>query len=163
MQIAQRDFFESDRRTKAESFSRLYGAARRFHRHRTSLDTQAELVGAVAEALWQHLGKYAASTVEQDVGRADFWRNVCKVRVATQEGRDVGGYIVLHGELKALWCDEAGWGSVLVNSAVADGAVRLQCFDGYLVRLYSQFDFVVVKREPNWVHGEPDLVYMERK
>lgn len=160
MHIAERNFFEADKRTKAESFARLFGAARRFHRHRTSLDTYAELVGAVADAYWLYMGMQVPA--ERAAAKLSFWRHACKVRVATQEGRDVGGYIVLHGELKALWCDEAGWGTVLVQSAVDDGAVRLQCFDGYLVRLYSQFDFKVVKREPNWVHGEPDLVFMER-
>lgn len=161
MHIAERNFFEADKRTKAESFSRLFGAARRFHRHRTSLDTYAELVGAVADALWAHRNKaHPAQSLATTL--STFYNHVCKVRVATQAGVDIGGYIVLDGELKALWCDEAGWGTVLVQSAVDDGAVRLQCFDGYLVRLYSQFDFKIVKREPNWVHGEPDLVYMER-
>lgn len=161
MQIAERNFFELDRRTHAESFSRLFGAARKFHRHRASLDTYAELVGAVADALWAYVQSVAAPSLAYTQAKAMFWQQACKVRVARHMGRDIGGYIVLNGELKALWCDEKGWGDVLVTSAVSDGAVRLQCFDGYLPGLYSQFGFVIVKREPNWVHGEPDLVFME--
>ena len=53
-----------------------------------------------------------------------------------------------------------GW-RLLHEAIGVDGAVRLNCFDGDLVGLYSQFGFKVVTREPNWTPGGPDVVTME--
>ena len=39
-------------------------------------------------------------------------------------------------------------------------ARTLDCFDGYLPDFYSKFGFVEYKREPNWVPGKADVVYM---
>lgn len=54
-----------------------------------------------------------------------------------------------------------GRGQEIVADAVRRGARRLDCFDGDLVRFYEQNGFRVVRREPNWTPGEPDVVFME--
>lgn len=43
---------------------------------------------------------------------------------------------------------------------LAKGAQTLDCFDGFLPDFYSKFGFVGYKREPNWVPGKADVVYM---
>ena len=43
---------------------------------------------------------------------------------------------------------------------LAKGAQTLDCFDGFLPDFYSKFGFVEYKREPNWVPGKADVVYM---
>lgn len=137
-------------------FLRCFSRARKFHKHGKSLDTVAELALAVSQAFWKFHAAHAGAQ------GARFYKDACKVRcMINDHGATVGGYIVLHGELKALWCDVPGEGGYLVQAAIADGAVRLQCFDGYLVGLYSQFGFKVVTHQPNWVPGEPDVVTME--
>lgn len=64
------------------------------------------------------------------------------------------------GELVYVFSLEPGRGNSLVSSAIANGAERLDCFDGYLPRLYASHGFVVVERERNWNPGGPDVVYM---
>lgn len=163
MQIVERHFFNKTGNDESY-FARLFGAARRFHKHGHALDTQAELVQAVGQAFWAFIQKCRDDSLLTDrESRRLFWRSICKVRCMVDDaGATVGGYIVLHGEIKALWCDVPGEGWRLLHEAIGiDGAVRLQCFAGDLVGLYSQFGFKVVRREPNWAHGEPDLCFME--
>lgn len=161
MQIVERHFFNKTG-NDAAYFARLFGAARRFHKNGRSLDTHAELVEAVGSGLWDFIRKCRVDSLLTDnEARRLYWQRICKVRVAQIQGADVGGFIVLHGELKALWCDVPGRGQELIRYATAIGATKLSCFDGFLVGLYSQFGFKVVRREPNWVHGEPDLCFME--
>lgn len=167
MQIVERHFYNKSGNDEAY-FVRLFGAARRFHKHGHALDTQAELVNEVSGAFWEFMNKCRHDSFLTDAeARRLFWQRICMVRVAripdTRTGalRDVGGFIVLHGELKALWCDVPGKGSSMIPYAKHLGATKLSCFDGFLVGLYSQFGFEVVRREPNWVQGEPDLCYME--
>lgn len=64
------------------------------------------------------------------------------------------------GELVALFSTKKGFGDYLVRTAIRKGARHLNCFDGYLVKFYKRNGFVVMKREPNWTKGEPDVVYM---
>lgn len=152
MRIVERHFANKSGNDQTY-FLRCYSRARKFHKHGKSLDTEAELALAVAQAFWEYL----------KTGAFQFYRDACKVRcMINDHGATVGGYIVLHGELKALWCDLPGYGCWLVQQALNDGAERLQCFDGYLVGLYSQFAFRQVTRQPNWVPGEPDVVTMAR-
>ena len=137
-------------------FLRCFSRARKFHKYGKSLDTEAELALAVSQAFW----KFRQNGC-RPLG-ARFYTDACKMRcMINDHGATVGGYIVLHGELKALWCDLPGYGCWIIQQALNDGAERLQCFDGYLVDLYSQFGFKVVTREPNWTPGEPDVVRME--
>ncbi|MCX6799956.1 MAG: hypothetical protein NT091_02310 [Candidatus Falkowbacteria bacterium] len=70
-------------------------------------------------------------------------------------------------ELVNAFSLEKGHGRYSVLQAIRLGARRLDCFDKQigqakgLVEYYSQFGFKEVKRIPNWVQGEPDVVYME--
>ena len=167
MQIVERHFYNKSGNDEAY-FVRLFGAARRFHKHGHALDTQAELVNTVSGAFWEFMNKCRRDSFLTDTeARRLFWQRICKVRVVrmqdlgSNEMLDIGGFIVLHGELKSLWCDMPGNGPALIRYAMSLGATKLSCFDGYLVGLYSQFGFKVVRREPNWVQGEPDLCYME--
>ena len=161
MRIVERHLYNKSGNDEAY-FVRLFGAARRFHKHGHALDTQAELVNEVSGAFWEFMNKCRHDSFLTDAeARRLFWQRICRVRVAQIDGTDVGGFIVLHGELKALWCDMPGTGPALIRYAVSLGATKLSCFDGYLVGLYSQFGFKVVRREPNWVQGAPDLCYME--
>lgn len=157
MRIVERHFVNKSGNDQTY-FLRCYSRARKFHKHGKSLDTEAELALAVAQAFWKFHAAHAGAQ------GARFYKDACKVRcMINDHGATVGGYIVLHGELKALWCDAPGEGWRLLHEAIGiDGAVRLTCFDGYLVGLYSQFGFKVVAREPNWTPGEPDVVTMER-
>jgi len=73
------------------------------------------------------------------------------------------GFIVRNGgELIALFSTVKGRGHDLVQIAVQCGAEYLDCFDGYLPKLYSKNGFMEVKRELNWTAGGPDVVYMQR-
>lgn len=78
------------------------------------------------------------------------------------DGETVYGYaITWGGELRCVFSKGKGKGKELVAKAITHGAKRLDCFDGYLVNLYSQAGFVETSRSPNWTEGEPDVVYME--
>ena len=73
----------------------------------------------------------------------------------------LSGYGVrLDGELVGLFSTVKGRGDELVESAKANEAWFLDCFDGYLVRLYSKHGFAETGRVPNWVAGGADVVYM---
>ncbi|GAA0945999.1 hypothetical protein [Actinocorallia libanotica] len=73
------------------------------------------------------------------------------------------GFGVAHnGELIGVFSLERGRGEALVSHAVANGARRLDCFDGYLPKLYARHGFWEVARVANWTPGEPDVVFMER-
>lgn len=73
------------------------------------------------------------------------------------------GYCVRpDGELVLVFSLERGRGDFIVEAAIADGASRLDCFDGYLPSLYARHGFVEVRREANWTSGEPDVVFMSR-
>jgi len=72
------------------------------------------------------------------------------------------GFIVRNGgELIALFSTVKGRGHDLVQIAVQCGAEYLDCFDGFLPKLYAKHGFVTVKRELNWTLGGPDVVYMQ--
>lgn len=73
------------------------------------------------------------------------------------------GYIVrADGEIVGLWSAAPGRGDALVRDAVESGGSHLDCFDGYLPRLYGRHGFVEIAREPNWTPGGPDVVWMAR-
>lgn len=155
MRIVERHFANKSGNDQT-CFLHCFSRARKFHKHGKALDTVAELASCVANAFWEFHRKH-----HRTLG-AQFYKDACKVRcMLNPHGATVGGYVVLHGELKALWCNLPGYGHWLVQHAKLDGAKRLTCFDGYLVGLYSQFGFKVVTREPNWTPGEPDVVRME--
>ena len=77
------------------------------------------------------------------------------------DGFNHAGYAIrADGELVYVFSTARGMGDKIMESALANGAVYLDCFDGYLVNLYSRHGFRVVKRVENWTPGEPDVVYM---
>lgn len=72
------------------------------------------------------------------------------------------GFIVKNGgELIAVFSLVKGRGDAIVKAAIGLGAEYLDCFDGYLPKLYAKHGFVIVKRELNWTVGGPDVVYMQ--
>lgn len=64
-------------------------------------------------------------------------------------------------ELVNVFSLVGGRGADLISDAVQEGATNLNCFDGYLVRMYSAHGFRELRREPNWTEGGPDVVFME--
>ena len=66
------------------------------------------------------------------------------------------------GELINVFSTVKGWGDMIMEKAIEVGATRLDCFNGFLPRLYARWGFVEVRRELNWVLGGPDVIYMER-
>jgi hypothetical protein len=111
---------------------------------------------------------------EYDRARADYSR----IRWATSEydttpaargtryylwadGMHTAGYAIrADGELVYVFSTTRGMGDAIVADAVAHGADHLDCFDGYLVNLYSRHGFVRVTSLPNWTPGGDDVVYM---
>lgn len=73
----------------------------------------------------------------------------------------LSGYgITSDGTLVGLFSLKRGQGDALVLDAIAHGASNLDCFDGYLVALYSRHGFKEVDRVPNWDAAGPAVVYM---
>ncbi|MGW8953482.1 hypothetical protein [Streptomyces sp. NPDC055709] len=69
--------------------------------------------------------------------------------------------VALDGTLVGLFSLVKGRGEDLVWDAVTHkGAKKLDCFDGFLPEYYKRFGFVETERIPNWVQGEPDVVFM---
>ncbi len=73
---------------------------------------------------------------------------------------DCSGFVITGGDARYLFSTVKGRGDRLVSWAVQIGARTLDCFDGYLVKLYSRHGFHVTRRVPNWHRGGPDVVYM---
>lgn len=80
--------------------------------------------------------------------------------LVTEDNKVVGGFAVIQGELVALFSRVRGLGHWLLRNAVAAGAFRLNCFDGYLSELYKNHGFVIYARARNYTPGGPDVVYM---
>lgn len=73
----------------------------------------------------------------------------------------MAGFIVrASGELVALFSRKKGYGDMLVKQAIQCGASHLDCFDGYLPKLYAKHGFIETDRAANWSEGEPDVVFM---
>ena len=83
-------------------------------------------------------------------------------RLVYDETQCTGGYCVINGELCSFWSTVDGRGLWLLDNAISDGAIHLNCFDGYLTTLYSQRGFKEYKRLPNWNSNGPDVIYMSR-
>lgn len=72
----------------------------------------------------------------------------------------VTGYAINKGELISVFSLFKGQGKAIVTDAINNGAWKLDCFDGYLKGFYESFGFKVIRREPNWTKGEPDVLFM---
>lgn len=78
-----------------------------------------------------------------------------------EEMTGIVGYAIRpDGELVYVFSTVPGQGAAIVESALANGAVYLDCFEGYLPTFYGRHGFVEVSRVANWTPGEPDVVYM---
>lgn len=76
-------------------------------------------------------------------------------------GYDHWGYAIrADGELVYVFSTVKGKGDDIVASAILNGAVYLDCFDGHLTSLYGRHGFEVVDRVANWTPGQPDVVFM---
>lgn len=73
---------------------------------------------------------------------------------------DKGYAIDSTGDLTSLFSCIKGQGKKLVTSAIKDGALHLDCFDGYLVDFYHGLGFVETSRVDNWTPGQPQIVFM---
>lgn len=141
------------------SFWQEYSKARKYHPYRHSLCEMGELALARSRAYHQWCRERRASLSFEPQRQFDNERWLCRLGVS--DGMVHGGFIVHDGELRSLFSWIKGDGAKLIRYAISLGAVWLNCNDGPLVGLYSQFGFKVVRREANWVAGQPDVVYME--
>lgn len=65
------------------------------------------------------------------------------------------------GTLIGVFSLVKGRGPEMIRHAVNErGAVKLDCFDGFLPEYYRQFGFVETERVDNWTPGGPDVVFM---
>jgi hypothetical protein len=65
------------------------------------------------------------------------------------------------GTLIGVFSLVKGRGEELIWDAVLhQGATKLDCFDGFLPDYYKRFGFTETERVPNWMAGEPDVVFM---
>lgn len=72
------------------------------------------------------------------------------------------GYAIKNGDIVSLFSSVKGMGEKLINSAIVNGGVKLDCFDGYLTKLYYNAGFNVDKIETNWNGSNfPNVVYMK--
>ena len=110
-----------------------------------------------ATALRKNVNAKAACTPLREV---DMRGTRCYL--AYVNGQAACGYAIKDtGELCYVHALIRGCGDALVQDAIANGAKRLDCFDGYLVSLYARHGFVETARVPNYTKGDPDVVYME--
>lgn len=107
------------------------------------------------EAARDNSAQIAAATSTFDVSPA---ARGTRYYVASN-GFDHWGYAIrADGELVYVFSSIRGKGDSIVSSALYNGAVYGDCFDGYLTGLYVRNGFGVVAKVPNWTPGEPDVV-----
>ena len=92
-----------------------------------------------------------------------FYAKHAIIRLAADGLDHRGGYVILLGELVGFHHIDTDHGVWMLQDAIANGARSLNCFDvPHLIKLYSSYGFREVRREPNHVIGQPDVVFMER-
>lgn len=142
------------------AFLSALGLARRTVKHGRSLTCSNAVAGIVANAYHAWIKETGKMGNKEDL--EVFYKDHCKLRLAKDGNVVTGGYLVLNGTLMSLFSNVKGNGSWLVRQAMNDGAVRLDCFDGPLVKFYKDHGFYIERREPNWTEGGPDVVFMAR-
>lgn len=89
-----------------------------------------------------------------------------KVKTYLAENK-LSGFALNGDELINVFSLKKGEGTKAVVNAIKLGGKRLDCLGASSVsdlpKFYSKFGFKEVKREKNWVEGEPDVIFMERK
>ncbi len=68
-----------------------------------------------------------------------------------------------NGEIVNLFSLSHGHGSKALLVATAHGAYKLDCFDTNLPKFYKEHGFEETGRAPNFIVGEPDVVFMRLK
>lgn len=124
----------------AEAYKRIYPAR--------------DLVQHQGEIITSHIKATAAANLKR------FYANNCTIRLAYEGAQQVGGYVVLEGELLGFHNTRKGVGEWMLRQAIKDGANRLDCFAGHAERLYHRHGFREVIRELNKEPGGPDVVWM---
>lgn len=95
--------------------------------------------------------------------------------IRTIPGKDAGYAIKPDGDLvnvfNATGEKSTGIGDALIQDAIRNGAKKLDCYDGFLVKLYRKHGFIEVGRDKwneeyrpeGWLDSDrtPDVVYME--
>lgn len=125
-----------------------------------SLSSSHEVALEVAEAYSKWLEKTGKERNAESL--EVFYKDICKLRMAKDGNVVVGGYMILNGHLKSVFSFRKGMGTWLVRQAMNDGAMYLDCFDGFLVDFYKSLGWSTLSRERNWTPGGPDVVYMHR-
>ena len=122
--------------------------------------------------------------VLRDIHRSNNWRIVANVCTPPCPSRDTvvltflsddnqAGFALVREnredtELCSVFSTVKGRGDGIMTTAtgLADTMgldLTLNCFDGYLTGFYARYGFVETERFPNWIEGEPDVVYMRRE
>lgn len=134
------------------------------------IDPTADIVSAISTHLWAAYPELAIKHAGPHRFTVDkFYDDVCKIRLVhfgdeRTPIKQVGGYVVLNGELLGMHSLHRGIGNWLLDHAINDGAVRLSCFDvPQLIKLYTSRGFVEKSRELNTTKGLPDVVWLELK
>lgn len=121
---------------------------------------------STSEELRDKVCKFAQDAHKTFVGTPEeftaYLRETIQYRLVYDGAKAVGGYIVLDGELIGLFCTVRGKGDWIMGHVMNDGAVLLDCFDGFLPKFYAKHGWTEFQREANWTAGEPDVVFMSR-
>lgn len=121
---------------------------------------------AVAQRFWKWVAENPSSNTQAEhLAAMREWRDKhCKIRLCYWNNRAVGGYVVVQGELLGMHNLHRGVGQWMLDHAINDGAVTLDCFDEpALIKLYASRGFTEERRELNHVKGLPDIVWMRKK
>lgn len=144
----------------AEYLNQLSTARSLVPRVRFNTDTGPTIAIAVSHALQRYRGAQGKSYTPVMAGR--FYQQHVHLRLIKADNVVIGGFAVIEGELKGLWCLRPGCGDWIMREAVSLGADRLDCFDGYLPEFYAKHGFREVLREKNHEKHGPDVVWMRR-
>lgn len=131
-------------------------------RVRFNTDTGPTIGIAVSHALQRYRGTWAAAATPGTALVDRFYQQRVHLRLVKADNVVIGGFAVIEGELKGLWCVRHGCGDWIMREAVSLGADRLDCFDGYLPAFYAKHGFREVLREKNHEKHGPDVVWMRR-
>lgn len=104
------------------------------------------------EDMLRHLGEGLANLDDE--------RDYEGMRAYQSIDESAGFVISPDNEIKWVASIKPGMGKAAMRAAIEEGGEWLSCFDGFLPEFYERFGFEVVKREPNWTEGEPDVVWM---
>lgn len=133
-----------------------------------SPDTGGMPTTSVPHDIFQHAiadARYASLTIRDATSPSEEYPRFGATYYLTRDS--LSGYgVTADGTLIGLFSLVRGRGASLMAAALADGARKLDCFDGFLPGFYGRFGFVETRREPNWLqatkgdYSAPDVVFM---